>query len=153
MNSGYNMNNSLLHLIHRAAQVVDEAFALEVAAADLDGLTHRQFVVMAAIGTDKMTSQTVITQLTGIDRSTLTGVIVRLQKRGLLQRRRSRVDSRSFEVTLTASGRKVLASAMQLASRVDKRMLELMASGKQGEFLKSLRLVSDEAGSSLLQGA
>ena len=116
----FSLDGSLLHLLHRASQLADDIFASHP---ELDGLTSRQFIVLAAISAREGASQTDITEMTGVDRSTLTDLIARLQGKGMVARNRSQHDARSYEVRLTAAGRKALAVAMPIAQSVDKRLL------------------------------
>ena len=43
----------------------------------------------------------------GLERSTMSGLVDRAERRGLVERRRVPDDARAFEVTMTAAGRKV----------------------------------------------
>jgi len=83
-------------------------------------------------------SQTGIVDLTGIDRSTLADVVHRLQKKGLLQRRRTKEDARAYAVKLTEEGRRVLATAQPLAKRVDHRILDALPAKQRNQFMRAL---------------
>jgi DNA-binding MarR family transcriptional regulator len=140
----YEFNESLMHLVHRASQIAEEQFAALAEKAELGTLTARQFIVLAAIGMSEGQSQVAVTDLTGIDRSTMTDIIGRLQSRGLVSRSRSRQDARSYEVILTAVGRKQLAAARAVAFKVDAQLLDAIPAGKQLEFASYLRLISSQ---------
>src|SRR5215510_8853476 len=92
------LTRSPIHLLHRASQAVEDAFASEV---DIEGLTPRQLAVLTTIAQHEGLSQTGIVDRTGIDRSTLADIVRRLQKKGLLQRRRTKEDARAYAVKLT----------------------------------------------------
>lgn len=83
-------------------------------------------------------SQTGLVDRTGIDRSTLADIVRRMQKKGLLQRRRTKEDARAYAVKLTDEGRRVLRSAEPLAKRVDERILEALPSKQREQFLDEL---------------
>ena len=120
--NGFNFNSSLLHLLHRASQIADDLFANHQ---ELNDLTSRQFIVLAAIrGTDGI-SQTDITAATKIDRSTLTDLVSRLQARGLVERNRSRMDARSYEVRLTANGEALLEVAIPIVQQIDDILMRM----------------------------
>ena len=70
---------SLLHMLRRASQAADYLFSTEV---DDREITSRQFVVLQAIAAGDGVSQTDIVDRTGIDRSTIADVVMRLQKKG-----------------------------------------------------------------------
>ena len=59
----FTLASSLLHLLHRASQIADDLFASHH---QLDGLTSRQLVVLAAISSREGASQTDITAMTGV---------------------------------------------------------------------------------------
>jgi MarR family transcriptional regulator, temperature-dependent positive regulator of motility len=78
---------------------------------------------------------------TGIDRSTLADIVRRLVKRQLLQRRRTRKDTRSYAVKLTDEGREVLQTVGPLGERVDQRILDVLPASSRRQFLASLQTI------------
>lgn len=73
------------------------------------GLTHAQFDIIATLGNTKGMSYKELGERTLITKGTLTGVIERLEQKGLVMRERSNDDKRSFFVRLTAAGEAVFA--------------------------------------------
>jgi DNA-binding MarR family transcriptional regulator len=71
------------------------------------GLTHAQFDIVATLGNTAGMSYKELGERTLITKGTLTGVIERLEQKGLVQRERSSEDKRSFSVRLTAQGEQV----------------------------------------------
>lgn len=67
------------------------------------GLTHAQFDILATLGNTAGMSYKQLGERTLITKGTLTGVIERLEQKGLVERRRGD-DKRSFHVSLTGSG-------------------------------------------------
>ena len=128
------LGRSPLHLLHRAQQLSEILFEAEVGA----DLTPRQFAVLTAVAENEGLSQTGIVQRTGIDRSTLTDLVRRLVKKGLLQRRRNKKDARAFVLKLTGDGQKVLSRMTPLALNVDRRIMEATG-GDKGKFLERLQ--------------
>lgn len=86
-------------------------------------------------------SQNGIVERTGIDRSTLADVVRRLQKKGWLQRRRTREDARAYAVKLTDEGHKLLRNATPLANKVDQRILQALPSRGGEEFIERLQAI------------
>ncbi len=111
---------SVTHLLHRACQVADVIFHEEGATT---GLTTRQFAVLLAVSHNKDVSQTGLVQVTGIDRSTLAEIVKRLLKRGLIKRRRTRNDARTYAVRMTEEGAALLAQIEPAAERADSKLL------------------------------
>lgn len=129
------LSTSVMHLLHRAGQVADEYFAEEMKNSDL---TPRQYAVLAILSERETASQTDIVNATGIDRSTLADIVKRLVQRGLLARRRSRLDARAYVVRLTPQGEALLKTAQPAADRVSERMMRALASSERGELITAL---------------
>ena len=140
MSVNYSLDTSLLHLLHRAAQSADEWFARQ---SDNGQLTGRQFVVLAAVAAREGASQAAITDLTGIDRSTLADVVGRLQSRGMVSRERAKQDSRAYSVSLTAAGRDALGAAAPIAEWADEQIMEMVPPAKREEFVAFLRAIAE----------
>ena len=68
------------------------------------GLTHPQFDIIATLGNTPGMSYKELGEKTLITKGTLTGVIERLESKGLVERTRSDCDKRSFSVRLTGDG-------------------------------------------------
>ena len=128
------LDRSPLHLLHRAQQLSEILFEAEVGA----DVTPRQFAVLTAVAEKEGLSQPGIVQRTGIDRSTLADMVRRLTKKGLLQRRRNKKDTRAYVLKLTEDGQKVLRRMTPLAMNVDRRIMEATGGDKQ-KFLERLQ--------------
>lgn len=68
------------------------------------GLTHPQFDIIATLGNTPGMTYKELGERTLITKGTLTGVIDRLEQKGLVERVRNCADKRSFLVRLTAAG-------------------------------------------------
>jgi DNA-binding MarR family transcriptional regulator len=62
-----------------------------------------------AILRDRQVRMSELATYLGLDRSTISGLVDRAERRGLLRRTRSTTDGRSVDVGLTAAGRRVAA--------------------------------------------
>jgi MarR family 2-MHQ and catechol resistance regulon transcriptional repressor len=71
------------------------------------GLTHAQFDIVATLGNTPGMSYKELGERTLITKGTLTGVIERLEQKGLVARERNSDDKRSFFVRLTPAGEEV----------------------------------------------
>ncbi len=127
--------SGLLALLHRANQIATEQFAASLGERDL---TARQLHVLAAIEANSGPSQTRIVELTGIDRSTLADIVRRLQKHGLVERRRSREDARAYVLKLSDAGRKALSIGQPALARVEKQMLSKLPTDSRTDLVNSL---------------
>lgn len=124
------LSESLTHLLHRACQVADGLFNEE---AGPTGLTTRQFAVLVAVAENNDISQTGLVHATGIDRSTVAEIVKRLLKRGLIKRRRTRMDARTYAVRLTPEGEELLASVKPAAVRAEERLAAVLADSSRSE--------------------
>ncbi len=129
------LDASALHLLHRAGQCAEVLFTNEAAKADM---TPRQFTVLICVGQNPDISQTGLVEQTGVDRSTLADVVRRLVKKGLLQRKRTRRDARTYAVRLTQKGSNLLNTVKPLASKVDQRILSVLRADQRGAFIDAL---------------
>lgn len=85
-------------------------------------LTPRQFEVLKAVSLSDEPSQTLLVELTGIDRSTLADIVRRLVERNLLKRKRTRHDARMYAVTLSGEGQAALKAAEPVVSEINERL-------------------------------
>jgi DNA-binding MarR family transcriptional regulator len=140
------LERSPTHLFHRALQVALDIYVEEFGPA---GLTQRQFAVLAAVEAAEGLTQTDLVRVTGIDRSTLADLAVRMIKKGLLERERSASDGRANAVRLTDLGRRELEAARPLMASADDRLLRLLSAGKRDSLSNLLRdlVRAGEAGS------
>jgi DNA-binding MarR family transcriptional regulator len=131
-------DRSPTHLLHRILQCANSVFDAEKGDADL---TPRQLSVLVAVARNEGLSQTRIVERTGIDRSTLADIVQRLQKKGLLHRRRTREDARAYAVKLTDEGRRIMHSAAPLIARVDGSIVGALPARERDGFISALRAI------------
>ena len=71
------------------------------------GLTHAQFDIIATLGNTEGMSYKELGDKTLITKGTMTGVIERLEQKGLVERQRSLDDKRSWFIRLSPQGEQV----------------------------------------------
>ncbi len=142
MAKSFDLETSPGHLLRRANQFANDLYTNET---DASALTQRQFAVLFAIDQREGASQTELVQATGIDRSTLADMIVRMQSKDLLARKRTDEDQRANSVRLTPVGRRALRSAMPAMLRSESGILEVLPQRMRGEFIKALTLIAQAA--------
>ena len=111
----YRLEDQVGYWLRRAYQRHMAIFAAVMS--DLD-LTSVQFAALVKLRDMKAVTQTELGRLIGIDRATISGVVSRLQKRGLLQFRLDPLDRRSRIIALTAAGEALLGLALQRTEQV-----------------------------------
>jgi DNA-binding MarR family transcriptional regulator len=125
------LGSSPLHVLHRVSQLATEMFSRELGESDL---TPRQLVVLLCVAESEGLSQADIVDKTGVDRSTVTDIVRRLQKKGWVQRRRTREDARAYAVKVTEEGHRLLRKATPRVHKVDEEILAALPGGR-GEAL------------------
>jgi DNA-binding MarR family transcriptional regulator len=127
------LDRSPLHLLHRVGQCAADAFAAEIGE-----ITPRQLAVLVTLAAGDGASQQELADTTGVDRSTMADIVRRLQRKGLLQRRRTSEDRRAYAVKLTDAGRRVLRTAEPIARRVDDQLLKALPDKQREAFIAAL---------------
>ncbi len=142
MAKSFDLATSPSHLLRRANQFANDLYTNE---ANGSALTQRQFAVLFAIDKREGASQTELVQATGIDRSTLADMIVRMQSKELLARKRTDADQRANAVRLTPAGRRALRGAMPAMLRAEAGILNVLPQRLKAEFIKALTMIAQAA--------
>lgn len=129
---------SLVHLLRRVDQCATQLYSKERTENDL---TLRQLAIMSAISRQEDLSQTDLVAITGIDRSTVAGIVSRLIAKGLLERRRSTIDGRAYCVRLSKRGSRAVAGADRLYTRIEKKLLAGVSPAEAAQFISTLRAI------------
>jgi DNA-binding MarR family transcriptional regulator len=127
---------SISHLLHRAVQISADLYTEQ---AGPEAITPRQFAVLKAVAEAEGATQSQLVRSTGVDRSTLAELLTRLTARGLVARLRSAGDARVNQVSLTESGRALLAATQPHAAAADLALLSRLPEDRRARFLKDLR--------------
>ncbi|RUO99155.1 MarR family transcriptional regulator [Hyphomicrobium sp.] len=132
------LQRSVIHLLRRVDQCATQLYSTETADTDL---TLRQLAILTAISRQENLSQTDLVTITGIDRSTVAGIVSRLLRKGLLERKRSPLDGRAYCVRLSKKGQKAIAGADRIYSRVEKKLLAGVPASEANQFASTLRTI------------
>jgi DNA-binding MarR family transcriptional regulator len=131
------MRPSPLHLLHRAEQAADQLFL----SGALGFTTPRQLAVLIAVSESEGSNLNYVIERTGIDRSTTSELVGRMARMGLLQKRRSRQDTRAFVLRLTEKGRRLLADAEPVGRNIDAALIQALPPAQREPFLNALRAI------------
>ena len=126
------------HFIRRMQQIAVAIFLEETEA---NAVTPVQYAALTAIAKAPGIDQRTMARTVGFDTSTITGVIDRLESRGLMQRDASPDDRRVRLLTLTNAGRELLLSIQPAVMRAQTRMLEPLSKAERVEFMRMLRVL------------
>ena len=78
------------------------------------GLTYPQYLVMLALWESKKLTVSELGERLSLDSGTLSPLLKRLEAAELIERRRSKIDERSVEISLTARGRALRKRALSV---------------------------------------
>ena len=96
------------------------------------GLSGRQYLILAVLGTDAPPSQLELAGLCGLLPAQVVPVLDELERRGLVARQRSEEDRRRSVVRLTPAGEESLAKADELARSIEDTLFgELDAAARE----------------------
>jgi len=110
------------------------------------GTRPGRFATLMLIGRNPGISQTALSRANGRDKSSLTPVLNDLERRGLVVRRRTHADQRTYRLSLTPAGRRLLAELTRCA-RIHERKLDRIIGAKEQEgFVRVLKRIIAELG-------
>lgn len=112
---------NLNHLLRRAHARADQLFTEVMEGLDV---TPRQSALLHGVKRCHGASISALTRTTGIDRGTLSEMVPRLVKRGLLRQTRSVEDGRAMALSLTEAG---LAKVQEVEERTPQLRRELLS--------------------------
>jgi DNA-binding MarR family transcriptional regulator len=135
-NADYRLEDQVGYWLRRAYQRHMAIFAAVMS--DLD-LTSVQFAALVKLRDMKAVTQTELGRLIGIDRATISGVVSRLQKRGLLQFRLDPLDRRSRIIALTPAGETLLGQALRRTEQVGDDTLAPISEAERAALREMLR--------------
>ncbi|MET0790668.1 MAG: MarR family transcriptional regulator [Polyangiaceae bacterium] len=107
------LDNQLCFAIHAAARATNAAYQPLLEAL---GVTYPQYLVLLTLWEEDGARVSRIGERLYLDSATLTPLLKRLEKRGLVERRRSEVDERVVEIFLTGRGARLKKKALSVAN-------------------------------------
>ena len=110
------------------------------------GLTGLQYGILNVVAIEPGIDQISVCNALGVDRSTLAGVVDRLEDKGLVARRAGITDRRSNALHLTRAGKRILAEIEMSAQKAERRAFDIFNSAEKAQFERLLaRLVEHHA--------
>src|ERR1700730_7456040 len=106
------------------------------------GLTNGQFSLMMSLNRPKPPGMAAVASLLAMDRTTLTAALKPLRRRGLLKVTTDPEDGRGRLMTLTVTGRKLLARAVPVWKNTHTAVEALLGDGDSDRLRNNLRALS-----------
>jgi DNA-binding MarR family transcriptional regulator len=103
-----------------------------------------RFATLMLIERNPGISQTALSRANGRDKSTLTPVLADLERRGLVRRVRTHNDRRTYRLSLTPAGEKMLRQLYKSARRHDRNLDRVIGAKDRARFLAILRKITNE---------
>jgi DNA-binding MarR family transcriptional regulator len=101
-------------------------------------VTPQQFGLLAFLWREDGISQTELSARSQIDRTTMGGIIDRLEKEGLIERRNHPDDRRAYQIFLTAKGKSLEDELCIAANKVQDKMKSPLTAEEQATFIRLL---------------
>jgi DNA-binding MarR family transcriptional regulator len=128
------------HLLRRAQQTITAIFNQEMADAEL---TSVQFLALVAIDDIPGLDATRLAERIVTDKATIGGVIERLTRKGLIERRPSPNDKRAKILATTPAGRAMITVCFDRVGEVQRQFLAPLDEREQALFLSLLQRVTE----------
>jgi DNA-binding MarR family transcriptional regulator len=123
------------HLVRRIHQISGALFAEEMGSNDL---TSVQFAALYAVRANPGIDATRLSALVAFDRSTIGGVLERLEGKGWISRAHAAGDRRTKRLRLTPSGEALLREVEGSVARVQERLLAPLSPAERKTLMRLL---------------
>jgi DNA-binding MarR family transcriptional regulator len=127
------------YALRRAQQVITADFSQTLATL---GIRPGQFAVLTLIDQNPGTSQSNVCDALGIQKANFVATIADLVERGLVKRRKSERDGRTYSLGLTARGRSILEDAEKLQALHEARVIAQIGTEGRQQLLSLLDQVA-----------
>jgi DNA-binding MarR family transcriptional regulator len=126
-------------LKHVQARLTDQS----AKALESFGVDGRALAILSVIAAEDPLSQLEVAALLGVDRTSIGDLLDGLERRGLVERRRSPEDRRRNLVALTTEGESLLEAAEQVRLDVEQEFLSTLGKAGAERFRDDLRTLLD----------
>jgi len=103
-----------------------------------------RFAALTIIGSNPGISQTTLSRASGRDKSSMTPALEDLVRRGLVARRRTDHDRRTYRLSLTAEGERTLAGLNKCAQKHERNLDRIIGPRDRRRFLQILKKIAAE---------
>jgi DNA-binding MarR family transcriptional regulator len=134
----HSLDEHLCLALHRASRAMTACYRPLLAEV---GLTYPQYLVMALLWERGATSIGAIGERLGLESSTVSPLVKRLEAADLVQRRRGTADERTVEVVLTDAGEEMRERARHVPSRV--AATTGLTAAERADLVERLRRLTD----------
>jgi DNA-binding MarR family transcriptional regulator len=133
------LNGLICYALRRAQLAIFADFNQALASLNL---RPSQFAVLTLIDQNPGTSQSSVSDALGIQKANFVSLIAELANRGLVRRRKSETDARTYSLGLTPRGRLLLENAAKLQSVHEARVIAKIGTEGRVQLLSLLERVA-----------
>ncbi len=127
------LNECINYLLTAVQNTVHTHFKASLQSFDV---TPAQYMVMYLLRKEGNLSPSVLAQFCRLDSSTMTGILTRMEKKGLIERRHSENDRRSVDIYITSEGASLLPDILTTINKCNAETLDCLLPKEQQQ-LKS----------------
>ena len=102
-----------------------------------------QFTLLLMVAENPGASQTSVCEALGMQKANCVPTMSELERRGLIIRRKSATDARSYELHITNKGKRILQRAGELQSTHEQRLIERIGIDGRDQLLQLLGKLTD----------
>lgn len=128
------------HLLRRAHFKAEGLFANTFSN---EGITPRQKAALVLLYQEPGLNQNALAERLAMDRNTVTEMIRRMVRSGLIERRPSPTDARSYQLYVAPDGIEILNLVMPRDASVEEQLLAPLPEELRDTFVECLRLIAE----------
>lgn len=133
------LNDCINFLLTRAHQTVFQYLKAKLAQFDV---TPVQYGILKCLWSENSQTPKQIAEVLGLDSSTITGIIDRMENKKLVIRTANQDDRRTLKIVITDRGLELRQPVERAVDEVNKYMLEIFTDEEQKQLKQSLRLIA-----------
>lgn len=131
----FSFDESTGYWLRRVYLAISEALQRRL---DPHGVTVAQWPVLSSLYSGKSQTPAELAAHIGLNRSAITRLLDRLEKKGFVERQSSAHDGRSYSIRLTESGRGIVPKLAELSQAVNAQFLSGLSPGEKSRFEETL---------------
>jgi len=136
MKPDFKLQNSFAFWVHRLNSVLQDQFNQSLKEYEL---TWPQWMLLNALSEESVSTPAAIADQLGVDRSGITRLLDRLEKKEYVEREHDRLDRRSVKLHITPKGKKLMSTINSLAYQHQENFLEELHLSERRGFKKELQ--------------
>ena len=137
-----NIEECINYLLTQAQNKVNVLFRENL---KIHEVTPAQYMLLYHLWAEDGLSPTYLATLTGLDASTITGLLTRMESKKLIKRKHSKNDRRAIHVYLTPQGAGLEDDITKVIEQSNIETLSVLSETEQSEFKDYLNRICDNA--------